>query len=257
MQQTLFNFKPLFFMAITLCAPLRGGAPSAASAPVLRPSELKSPPQSVRPFVPLTPAERDALLVRFKKESGSITAIRSKFTQTSQTAMLVKPEVSTGTLTFKKPLAFRYEYDNGNVFTLDKGTFTYYLKAQKQAGKMDVRRYENMMGKYADPLGILDRIGTDYQLLEAGLRDDRYRLKLAPGAANQRAKRGPLASLTLELTGTPLAITAIAVEMKNGDTLGLEFEGAELNPVLPDGVFSVKIPLGVVPKESLPSNLNF
>jgi outer membrane lipoprotein-sorting protein len=234
------------------------GAPaSAASAPAVRPSDAAGPPQSIRPFQPLSDAEREALLARFKQESGAVTAIRSKFTQTSRTALLVKPEISTGTLTFKKPMAFRYEYDNGNIFTLDRGSFTYYMKAQKQAGKIDLRRYDRLLGKYADPLGIMDRIGTDYQIQEAGRRDDRYRLKLIPGAANKQAKRGSLASVTLELTGTPLAIAAISVEMKNGDSLDLDFSTVEVNPVLPDDVFSVKIPPGVTLKESLPSNMNF
>lgn len=219
---------------------------AAATPPAATPAE--------RPFAPLPEAEKNALLARLKQESGQVRGIRSNFVQTSKAAMLVKPEVSRGVLSFAKPMAFRYEYANGNVFTLKNGAFTYYLPAQKQAGKLDLRRYNRMLGKFADPLGVIDHIGTDYILLEAGRQGESYRLKLAP---NGSQKRGPLASVTLELAGTPLAITALGVEMKNGDSLGLAFSGTELNPALPDSVFSVKIPAGVTFKESLPSNMNF
>lgn len=257
MQHDDFKFKTLL-LAMTLGASAWAGAPhSAAQASAPRPAEANAQAQSLRPFQPLSDAVRDALLVQLKKDSATVTAIRSKFTQTSRTAMLVKPDISSGVLTFKKPMAFRYEYDNGNVFTLERGNFTYYLPAQKQAGKIDLRRYERLLAKYADPLGIIDHIGADYQIVEAGKRDDRYRLKLAPGAKNKQGKRGPLASVTLELAGTPLAIVVLAVEMKNGDTLVLDFTSTVVNPPLPDGVFSVKIPAGVTLKESLPSNMNF
>lgn len=261
MQHPVFSFKTLL-MAMTFCAPACGGSPhSAATPPAAKapgPTDTRLPPQSIRPFQPLSGAERDALLARLKKDSATVLAIRGKFTQASQTAMLVKPEINRGTLTFrKKPMAFRYEYENGNVFVLKDGGFTYWLPAQKLAGKIDLRRYDRLLSKYADPLGIIDHIGDEYQILEAGVRDDRYRLKLAPGAKSQQGKRGPLATVTLELMGSPLAIVLLSAEMKNGDSLTLDFETTELNPVLPDGVFSVKIPAGVTFKESLPSNMNF
>jgi outer membrane lipoprotein-sorting protein len=174
--------------------------------------------------------------------------------QTSATAMLVKPEVSRGTLSFVKPMSFRYEYENGNIFTLEQGSFTYFLPAQKQAGRLDLRRYDRLLGKYGDPLAIVDHIGTEYEILEAGKNGESYRLKLSPGA---KAKRGPMSSVTLEFAGAPLAMSRLSVAMKNGDSLSLAFSHTELNPALPKDVFSVKIPAGVALKESLPSGLNF
>ena len=263
MQHYFFSFIPLTFtlslatLGLSAQTPAGGGSTAAKAPAPAHPRPELMAAQSIRPFQQLSAAERDALLARLKQESGAVTAIRSQFTQISKTAMLVKPEISTGTLTFKKPMAFRYEYDNGNIFTLERGSFTYYLPAQKQAGKIDLRRYDRLLGKYADPLGIIDHIGTDFQLLEASRRDDRVRLKLAPGTGSKQGKRGPLSTVTIELTGEPLAIVVLLVEMKNGDTLRLEFASTVLNPPLPDGVFSVKIPAGVTLKESLPSNMNF
>ena len=235
-------------------APAPESAPAAKSAPAAISASAAARAPAERPFTPLSDAEKTALLARLKQESGQVKGLRSNFVQTSATAMLVKPEVTRGVLSFAKPMAFRYEYDNGNVFTLKEGSFTYYLPEQKQAGKLDLRRYNRMLGKFADPLGIIDHIGTDFILLDAARQGENYRLKLAPGGSQ---KRGPLAGVTLELAGTPLAITALRVEMKSGDSLGLAFSGTELNPALPDSVFSVKIPAGVTLKESLPSNMNF
>jgi outer membrane lipoprotein-sorting protein len=263
MQGNQLFFPKAYFPAVTIALaalaasgfgppPESAAAAKAASAAVSAPTAASAPAERV--FTPLGEADKSALLARLKQESGQVKGIRSKFVQTSQTAMLVKPEVSRGVLSFAKPMAFRYEYDNGNVFTLKEGSFTYYLPAQKQAGRLDLRRYNRLLGKFADPLGVIDHIGTDFILLEAGRQGEIYRLKLAPAGSQ---KRGPLAGVTLELAGTPLAISAISVAMKNGDSLGLAFSATELNPALPDSVFSVKIPGGVTVNESLPSNMNF
>jgi outer membrane lipoprotein-sorting protein len=251
MQQTDFSFKSRYFILPFALLALAGTFPTVGKAPEPASTPIPAPEAA---FTPLSEAEKTALIARLKSESGSVKGIRCQFVQTSASAMLVKPEVSRGTLSFVKPMSFRYEYENGNIFTLEQGTFTYLLPAQKQAGKLDLRRYDRLLGKYGDPLAIVDHIGTEYEILEAGKSGERYRLKLSPGA---KGKRGPMSTVTLEFTGAPLAMSMLSVAMKNGDSLSLAFSHTELNPALPKDVFSVKIPAGVALKESLPSGLNF
>ena len=213
--------------------------------------------------MPLTEAERTALITRLAADTKAVSVLRLKFTQTTTSSLLKAPEVSQGTLLFQRPMNFRYEYANGNVFSLDHGAFTYLLAAQKQAGKLDLRRYERQLAKYADPLGMLGKIGGahggEYELAESVRGAQGIRLALVPGA---KRKRGPLKIVRFLImetpAGQPLTVSGVEVELKGGDRLAWAFSKPEYNPPLQPGAFSVKIPAGVAVREALPDGaLNF
>lgn len=208
---------------------------------------------------PLTEAERKTLVTRLAADTKTVSVLRLKFTQTTTSSLLKAPEVSQGTLLFQRPMNFRYEYENGNIFSLDRGTFTYLLAKQKQAGRLDLRRYERQLAKYADPMGMLGKIGGEYELAEAVRGAQGVRLALVPGA---KRKRGPVKRIHFLITetpaGQPLTVSGVEVELKGGDRLAWAFSKPEYNPPLQPGAFSVKIPAGVAVREALPDGaLNF
>lgn len=233
--------RRLLLIPLALAA---GGAPPAPQGP---------------PVYKLTPEETRALVARLQKEGSETPVVRAKFTQTTESLLLQKPAVAAGTLLFRRaPLAFRYEYDDGRVFALEAGRMSYWLPAQKQAGRLDLRRYEARIAKYADPLALTGRIGADYEIAEA-MRDRDFRqLLIKPGP---KQKHSPIDYIDLHFfdrgAAVPLELAGFAVEMKTGDRMTFAFSALERNPPLQPGAFSVKIPAGVPVRESLPDGVAF
>lgn len=219
----------------------------------------EAPVNAVRPIVPLDEAQSRELLERLRREGRAVVAIRAGFTQTTESPLLAAPEVRTGTLLFRKtPLAFRYEYAGGRLFALEDGTLRYWLPEQRQAGRLDVRRYESKFSKYADPLNFTEKLGTDFVLAGATRSGAVYALEIVPGP---KRKRIPLQKITLRFIDPgadgPLRLGWFSIEMKSGEKLSFEFAAPELNPPLQAGSFSVKIPPGVPIRESLPDGVSF
>ncbi len=219
-----------------------------------------APPAPGGPAVfKLSPEQTRALVARLQKEAGKTPAVRAKFTQTTESPLLQKPAVASGILLFRRaPLAFRYEYGDGRVYALEGGRMSYWLPAQRQAGRLDLRRYESRISKYADPLALTGRIGADYEIAEA-MRDRDFRqLLLKPGP---KQKRSPIEYIDLHFfdrgDAVPLELEGFVVEMKTGDRLTFAFSALERNPPLQPDAFSVKIPAGVPVRESLPDGVAF
>ena len=185
----------------------------------------------------------DKALFRLEGAEAKVRTIRFSFTQTASIKVTGEEQVLKGKALFRRPDHFRVEHSAPNAMTAvsDGKTLWLYNRAQNQ---VRVDKWENWSASAGFPKGLafFQEGPTDLrkkytESLEE--RKDADVLRLVPKDSGGL----PPVSLLVWVdgaTGLPLRTELESQSLKSVT----EVRDVEMNPVLPDDVFTFKIPAG-------------
>lgn len=225
---------PLFFL-IALALPAGRASAAAPTAP----PDPRAPGLSGM-------ARLQALLERVKLEQRSVRTLEARFVQHRESALLVKPEDSTGEFSYAAPNRVRWEYAAPNPITvvIDGDQMTTWYRDLGRADKIKIGRYSNQVFKYLGASGSMQAL-LDYFTVTLEIpkkASEPYKLELTPRYA-RIAKR--LRAMTIWVDAQRFFPTRVRYVEGDGDVTEYELKNLQVNPQLPGDRFVLKLPAGV------------
>jgi outer membrane lipoprotein carrier protein len=172
-----------------------------------------------------------------------LKTLKADFTETYQGAGVDRTE--SGTLWLKKPGKMRWEYRSPKekLFVSDGQAAWFYVPADRQVRKTDVRKLEDLRSPLAFLLG---KTKLEKELQGLSFAPDQHAV-----AAGDLVLRGVPKGLENRVTQVILEITPgkqirrLAIDEVDGSTTTYEFQNIEEDGPVPDGQFRFTPPPGV------------
>lgn len=174
-------------------------------------------------------AEQDALLLQ---------SIQADFIQEKHLKILVRPLVSTGTLTFQAPQSLRWEYHTPvpSILLLHGGKVQKFIRREGRLVEDKGMGLDSMQVILGQISSWLDGRFTDNDMFLVSFADDRTVL-LIP---KQQALSGVISSIELHLAERKGLLDAVTIYEGPESYTRMTFHNRVLNKELPAAVFTVK-----------------
>jgi outer membrane lipoprotein-sorting protein len=212
--------------------------------------EKSSPPNPEDPA--LSGAERvEALLERVKFEQRRIESLEAGFVQRQESAMLLEPDVSSGTFSYVAPSSVRWEYAAPKPISvvIDGEEMLTWYRDLGRAERLKVGRYSDQVLKYMGASGSLDSL-REYFQVRVRFPDDGsdapYKVDLMP--RYERVARR-MAGMTVWVDRDRFLPVRLRYETADGDVTEYEFQDLKINDGIPSDRFHLDLPTGVEVRE--------
>lgn len=199
----------------------------------------------------LSGAQRVAALIeRMRQEQRKMDTLQAEFVQRQESAMLLEPEVSTGTFSYVAPESVRWEYETPNPISvvIAGDEMTTWYRDLARAERLKVGRYSNQVLKYLGASGSFDTLMEYFQVRvrfpEAD--DEPYRVELTP-RYDRIARR--LSSMVLWVDRDRYLPVRLRYETPEGDVTEYEFRDLRVNAEVPAERFRLDLPAEVQVRE--------
>ncbi len=200
--------------------------------------------------------EVQAVLARFDHAQKDVRTLRAAVTETRRLAVLDRPEVLRGELSFERPGRVRWEYSapEKRVYVLADGKLTGWIPGKNQVERMNVSRYEQrvrrMIALGQDSKSLL----KDFRVtLGTGAPAGRDELLLEPKSRRMRKR---VALVTLQIDRADGLPHQVQYRTGDGNTVALDLADVRVNQDLAPDTFALRIPPGAHVVEGL-SSLGF
>lgn len=195
-----------------------------------------------------------AILARLDDAQRKITTFRARLTERRELAVLAKPEILTGQLTFARPGRIRWEYDapDSRIYVLSDGHLTGWIPAENRAEKLDISRRRGRIerligfGQGAEALEREFRVSLGTSAVIEGTDE----LLLVPKSRRVRRRIQEIRLWVDATHGLPRQIRYLTGD---GDTITLTMRDFAVNPELAKSAFELEIPPGAKIVEGLSS----
>lgn len=195
-----------------------------------------------------------AVLDRLDRAQREIKTFRAELVETRELAVLDKPDILRGTLTFARPGKIRWQYDapDARIYVLADGQLTGWIPGENRAEKLDVSKRRGQIER-------LIGLGQDANSL-----DREFRITLGSGPAPEGTDELVLVPRSRRVKRRVQEIR-LAVDRENGlprvirymtgdgDKIALEMRAFTINPQLAANAFDLQIPAGAKIVEGLSS----
>ena len=243
----LSPFRPGALLAVLLLLAVAGSA-LLAPRPVVAAERLPDPDdRSLSGH-----ARVEALMERVRREQKKLQTLQAAFVQRQESAMLLEPEVSTGTFSYAAPESVRWEYDKPNPISvvIDGEEMTTWYRDLERAERLKVGRYSNQVLKYLGASGSFDTLLEYFQVKVRFPEEDQpaepYRVELTP-RYERIARR--LSSMTIWVDRDRFLPVRLRYESPDGDVTEYEFRDLQINASVPKDRFHLDLPAGVEVRE--------
>ncbi len=192
----------------------------------------------------LTLSERfEGLMARVDERQSELKTLEASFEQRKESALLLTPEESRGTLSYRTPDQVRWDFASPTETTMivaDQEMLTWYRDqgfAERRQIDESADRVLQMMG----PGVSLEKLRRYFDITAAfpTSTDQPYRLELVP---RMRRIERRLRSMTLALDRELLVPVLVRVEEATGDVTELRFADLRINGEVPAERFDVELP---------------
>lgn len=186
-------------------------------------------------------ARVEALLARIKAQQADLRSLEARFTQTKESQLLLEPEVSRGTFSYRAPDLARWEFlaPNQTVMVIRDGEMLTWYRDLGTAEVVRVDQRSAQVEQYLSATNSLDRLRRYFDFATAFPKTGPYRIELTP-RYDRIAKR--LSAMTIWFDRERYVPVKLAYVEPDGDTTELLFEQVEVNPDLPDDRFDFALP---------------
>jgi outer membrane lipoprotein-sorting protein len=195
----------------------------------------------------LTLSQRfEALIARIGIEQERLRTLEARFVQRKDSELLLAPEESRGTFSYRAPDDLRWDYDaptNVVVLVGPEEMVTWYRDLNR-VERMRVGRQKDHVLKFLGAGASFDTLRR-YFTVSATFPKDRsepYVLTLEPGSSRV-ARR--IASMSLRLDRELFVPVFVRFVEPGGDVTELSFEDLRVNGEIPDERFELELPAGV------------
>lgn len=195
----------------------------------------------------LTLSQRfEALVERIGIEQGRLRTLEARFVQHKESELLLAPEESYGTFSYRAPDDLRWDYDaptNVVVVVGPEEMVTWY----RDLGRVErtrVGRQKDQVLKFLGAGASFDTLRR-YFTVSATFPKDRgepYLLTLEPGSSRV-ARR--IASMSLRLDRQLFVPVFVRIVEPGGGVTELSFEDLRVNGEIPDDRFELELPASV------------
>lgn len=215
---------------------------SAALFALAEPDQKHAPP----------PPEVQAVLDRLDRAQEAIQTFEADVVETRTLALLARPQVSRGRISFERPGKFRWEYTapEKRVYVLAEGSLTGWIPAKNQVERVNISRYERRIRRmiaFGQDSKILWR---DFRISTGAAASGLDELILAPRSRRMERRVREIRISVDHRSGFPRRIRYIT---KEGNEVLLELQNILVNRALAPATFALKIPPGARVVRGLPS----
>lgn len=188
----------------------------------------------------------DALVARIGIEQERLRSLEARFVQRKESELLLAPEESRGTFSYRAPDDLRWDYDapTNVVVLVGPEEMTTWYRDLGRVERMRVGRQKDHVLKFLGAGASFDTLRR-YFTVTATFPEDRaapYVLKLEPGSARV-ARR--VASMSLRLDRRLFVPVFVRFVEPGGGVTELSFEDLRVNGEIPDERFELDLPAGV------------
>ena len=217
---------------------LSGAAPAARAAP----DQKHAPP----------PPEVQAILDRLDRAQEAIQTLEADIVETRTLALLARPQVLRGRVSFERPGKIRWEYTapEKRIYVLADGALTGWIPAKNQVEKVNISRYERRIQRmiaFGQDSKVLLR---DFRISIGAPTADLDELILAPRSRRMERKVREIRIDVDHRTGFP---RRIRYTTKEGNQVQLELQHVLVNRTLSPDTFALQTPPGARVVRGLPS----
>jgi outer membrane lipoprotein-sorting protein len=219
------------------------------TAPLAAATRKAPPPDPDDPS--LTGAARvEALLERVKHEQQQVKSLEAGFVQRRESSMLLEPDVSSGTFSYRAPSSVRWEYSAPKAISvvIDGEEMTTWYHDLDRAERLKVGRYSDQVLKYLGASGSFDALMEYFQVTVRFPQDpdQPYEVELSP-RYERVAKR--MAGMTVWVDRHRYLPIGLRYETADGDVTEYQFEDLKVNDGVPSDRFHIDLPPGVEVRE--------
>ncbi len=167
-----------------------------------------------------------------------LQSIQANFIQEKHLKILVRPLVSTGTLTFQAPQSLRWEYHTPvpSILLLHGGRVQKFMRRDGQLVEDKGMGLDSMQVVLSQISSWLDGRFTDNEMFRVSFADDRTVL-LSP---KQEALAGLISKIELQLADRKGLLDTVTIFEGPDSYTRMTFHNRVLNKQLPATVFTVK-----------------
>ena len=188
-------------------------------------------------------AERvDALIAQIKHRQAGLESLQASFVQTKESALLLAPEESRGSFSFRAPDDARWEFTapNQTVMVVRAGEMITWYRDLGTAEKVSIGEHSSRVEQYLSATNSIDRLQRYFDLATAFPGDDSpFRIELTPRYERvaKRVKR-----MVIWFDQERYVPVRILYEEPDGDTTDMVLEKVEVNIDVPDAQFELNLP---------------
>ena len=186
-------------------------------------------------------AKLHALVDAIVATQRSTQSLRSRFVQVKNSALLLEPVESRGSLVFQAPGQVRWVYDEPEpmVVLFDDEILTTYIPGQMRAERVKVSRKQRRFVKVKAGTQPLDELRSHFRItLSDPGPSAPYKLTLEP---SNRVLQRKLQSVVLEVDRKLMLPVVVEYLEADGDFTRYEFSHIELNPGLAPDAFRLEL----------------
>ncbi len=188
-------------------------------------------------------ARVEALLAQIKHRQANLQSLEAHFVQTKQSALLMSPEESRGSFSYRAPDEARWEFTapNQTVMVVRRGEMLTWYRDLGTAERVSIGDHGSRVEQYLSATNSIDRLQRYFDLATAFPKDSDlpYRIELTP-RYERVAKR--VKKMTIWFDRERYVPVRMSYEEPDGDTTDLIFEHVEINGELPDERFDLALP---------------
>ncbi len=188
-------------------------------------------------------ARVEALLAQIKHRQASLESLEAHFVQTKQSALLMSPEESRGSFSYRAPDEARWEFTapNQTVMVVRRGEMLTWYRDLGTAERVSIGEHSARVEQYLSATNSIDRLQRYFDLATAFPTDSErpYRIELTP-RYERVAKR--VKKMTIWFDRDRYVPVRMSYEEPDGDITDLIFEQVEINGELPDERFDLALP---------------
>jgi outer membrane lipoprotein carrier protein len=188
----------------------------------------------------------DRLVARIKIEQAAMKSLEAEFVQRKESALLLKPEESTGKFWYQAPDRVRWEFSAPNQTTvlIKADEMLTWFQDLKKAERVNVGKQADRILQFLSAGNSLETLQKYFTLSVAFPKDPNqpYRLELEPRFARIKKK---LKSLTIELDRRGFFPSLLRYVEADGDKTEMRFHAVKLNQAIATERFVVELPKDV------------
>ncbi len=191
-------------------------------------------------------ARVDALLAQIKHQQSNLESLEARFIQTKESALLLVPEESRGSFSYRAPDEARWEFTapNQTVMVVREGEMITWYQDLGTAERVSIGEHSSRVEQYLSATNSIDRLQRYFDLATAFPDDPEqpYRIELTPRYERvaKRVKR-----MVIWFDPTRYVPVRITYEEPDGDSTDMVFESLVVNGELPDERFELTLPADV------------
>ncbi|HSP34867.1 MAG TPA: outer membrane lipoprotein carrier protein LolA [Thermoanaerobaculia bacterium] len=188
------------------------------------------------------PVSLESVIKKVQDQQKHTQTLQADFKQEKTLALLVQPELSTGTFVYSKPNNVLWNYSSPKrvEMLITNGKLTTYYPELNKAEQIDVKRFEDRIFRYMGASGAIDELGNyfDFTFIDNAANPS-YLLDLTP---RNKVVARRVRHIKIWIDKNTYLTSKFEYTEGDGDMTRYEFTNVKVNAPVEQGRFTLNLP---------------